>query len=69
MGCEQVRGRSNSVLGRSYRVPNLITAISRRLCVPNISNYSGVPRMTNHRSLDVERGCGETTLAVSRFDC
>lgn len=43
--------RSNYVRERLYRVPNLITAISRRLCVPNISNYGGVPRMTNRRAL------------------
>lgn len=40
---ERVRVRWNGVRGRLYRVLNLITAISRRLCVPNISNYSGVP--------------------------
>lgn len=54
---EQVRVRSNYVRGRFYRVLNLITAISRRLCVPNISNYGGVLRMTNRPALDIERGC------------
>lgn len=53
VGGKRVRGRSVEGL---CRVLNLITAISRRLCVPNILNYSGVPRMTKRSSFKQKSG-------------